>query len=141
MTAYPVVKPFSFKTGKVTFTEIGGTELSYDFSDHINQVSFEPTSATGTFTAINSSTLSDVSPSTWQATFGLVQDLDPAGFLRFLLQNEGKKFTVEIFFAGDADPCEIVLTARSAGIGGSADGNLATSTVTLPADGKPNFTA
>lgn len=140
MTAISVKKPYSLKTATVTFTAAGETGSPFDFSDHISGITFTPSSSAGTFTAVNSKVISDISPSTWEVALNLVQDLDIDGFLRWLLENEGKKYTLNATFANGTDPCKIVVTARAASLGGSADGQLAVSSVTLPADGKPDFT-
>lgn len=140
MALVPVTKPYSLKTATAVFKIVGEAATS-DFSSHISEVTFTPSTSSSTWTAINGNVISDGSIATWAAGLGLVQDLDAAGFMRWLLDNEGKRAEALFTFADGTDPCKIMLTLQPSNIGGAANGNVAEASVTLPCDGKPVFDA
>lgn len=139
MASIVVAKPFSLKTATVTITPEGGTVS--DFSDHISQIQFDPSTSASSWTSVSGKVIQENAAPTWAATLALVQDLDQAGLLRYLLTNQGKKATMEVTFKNGTDPCNITVTLSAAGIGGTADGSVLSSSVTFPMDGAPVFEA
>ena len=128
---------FTLKTATAVFTSKADPENSFDFSDHITSLLLQPSAASATPVI---SGRKFAGQTDWAAQLGLVQDLDKDGFLRWLIEHEGETFTAHFTFADGSDPVKIDLTAVAAGIGGNAnDANVAQSSVTLPADGKPEW--
>lgn len=138
MAALPVTSPYVLKTATAEFELDGEVK---DWSSHINEVRLTPTTQSQTWTAINGTVISDSSPATWAATLSLVQDLDAGGFMRWLLDHEGEKATCLFTFKDGTDPCLITLALSPTDIGGAAAGPIAEASVTLPADGRPDFDA
>lgn len=126
------VNPYALKTASANFTLDGEV---HDYSSHIDTIRFIPNSTTTTWTGIDSTVIGDTSPETWQVELGLVQDLDPAGLLRFLMSNTGKKATLNVTLKEGAQPVRIEVTLASAGLGGEANGEIARSSLTLQASG------
>lgn len=134
-------KLFTMTTSTVKFTPLNDTgepqaESVVDFSDHIEQLTLTP--ATGAKKLVISGR-SYGGSSTWSASLGLVQDLDAKGMLRFLMENEGKKYQVDASFQQGADSLRFIANISPASIGGSASTELPTSSVTLEIDGKPEW--
>lgn len=138
-TSHPVTRPFSLKTASAHFKLAGGTTVE-DFSDHIDEITLTPTQSTSTpFIAINGKTIQENGAATWTVTNNLVQDLDSAGFLRWLLDHAGQKCEVLYTFAQGTDPLPVTVTLATPGMGSKADGNIAVTSVTMPIDGAVNF--
>lgn len=136
----PVLKPVSLKTAITTF-KIGAATAS-DFSDHIAGVLFTPSASAGTsFTSTNGKVIQSSAVSTWTATIDLVQDMDPTGFLRYLLDNDGSTATVSFTPASGGKAITCDLTIAAAAVGGKADGGILQSSVTMACNGKPVFAA
>lgn len=135
-TPVPVTSPFALKTATVTLTV--GTEVS-DFSDHVGEIRFTPSTSSSSWTAVSGKVIRDASAATWEVALGLVQDLAPTGLLRYLQTHQGQKATLDATFATGTDPVSAVVTLTPAGIGGAADGNVNSISVTLPMDGDPEW--
>lgn len=133
---HPVGEHYTLKTATVIFQLAGATD-SDDFSDHVGEVTFTPTSQSGSWTSVNGNVLSEQGVATWAATLGLVQDLDDDGFLLWLLAHEGEKATVTATLKSGTGAFSFVVTLTPATIGGAPGANPLSSTVTLPMDGKP----
>ena len=139
MASIVVAKPFSLKTATVSIKPDGSSTAS-DFSDHISQIQFDPSTSSASWTSVSGKVIQENAAPTWAASLALVQDLDQAGLLRFLLTNQGKKATMDVTFKNGTDPAHISVTLSAASIGGTADGSVAQSSVTFPMDGAPTFT-
>lgn len=107
-----------------------------DFQAATEQVQFQPSFQTQTWTGGDGETHSSASPATWVVNIGHVQDWDTAGSLgEFLLAHEGETMTV--VFQPDASAGTGATTFTSevtiapSAIGGS-NGQYPTSTVALP---------
>lgn len=135
-TEHPVLKPLTLKTAAVVF-KLSGALNTDDFSDHIGEVTVTPKAATS-FTAINGKS---ITASTYDLTFGLVQDTDPTGFLRWLFDNEGSNGQVLVTFENGTDPMLAQVAISAAAVGGRADGSVLQSSVTLTAGAKPAWSA
>lgn len=140
MSPVPVTNPYTLKTATVLFQVEDSSEVS-DFSSHIHEVTFNPSTSSTSWTAVNSYVISDAAPATWSLNLGLVQDLEPTGLLRFLLANEGKRAKLLTTFKDGTEPCLTDVTLSPASFGGTAGPNIAQSTVTLPVTGRPDFDA
>lgn len=136
MTLIPVTTPVALKTASATFTLDSQT---FDFSDHISQIQVDPSTTSGSWTAITGKTIQSISASTWAATLSLVQDMAQTGFLRWLQTNEGRKVQATFTFEDGTDPMEVTINVAPASIGGQADGSTLQSTVTLVCDGSPQW--
>ncbi|GEA81407.1 hypothetical protein [Cellulomonas uda] len=132
MTKINVVQPYSLVNAIFT---IGDNE----YSDHISQVVFNPSTSTKPWTSISGYPLSAVSPATWTCTIGFVQDVAPDGLLRFMLDHEGEAFDCTFLPLEDGPTIAATLTMSPAAIGGSADGSYVEGTATLGVQGKPQF--
>lgn len=132
------INPFALKTATALFTLLDGGEAE-DFSSHIDTVLFNPSSSAETWTAIDSYSIGENSPETWSLELGLVQDLDQSGLLRFLMEHTGEKATLDVTLKRNAQPIKIVVTLASPSIGGTSDGSIARSTLTLQCDGRPEW--
>ena len=133
---HPVTLPYVLKTATCVFTRDGATD-SDDFTDHVGEITLTPSIQTGSWTGIGGNVISDQGIATWAAQFGLIQDLDENGFLRWLLVHEGEKATVVATLASGADTLTIDVTLSPATIGGAVGPNPLTGTVTMAVDGRP----
>lgn len=133
-TIRPVTKPYALKTLSVLFKRAGSADAD-DFSDHISQLAPAPTAASASWTSGNGKTIQRTAASTWQITLGLVQDLDPSGLLRWLIEHEGEQAHLLATFDTATDPMLAEVTLSPAGFGGTADGSIAATTVTLAVSG------
>lgn len=132
MALVPLTTPYSLKSA--TF-EVGVD----DFTAAVSQVQFDPSTSSTTWRGIGGNVRKDQSVAEWVCNLGLAQDLAPTGLLRYLLDNEGLTKAV-VFTPLDGGPSvEADLIIAPGTIGGSADGNTATATVSLAVDGKPAF--
>lgn len=143
VTPIEVVRPFVLKTAKATFAIIdpatGDPGTVQDWSLHIGELTLTPSTQSGSWTGISGNVVSDLSIATWAAQFGLIQDLDDSGFLRWLLEEEGSKAEVVVTFASGADPCTFVVTLTPSTLGGAVGPNPLSGTVTMSVDGRPVF--
>lgn len=138
VTPHPVSNPYTLKTATCVFEREGATS-SDDFSDHIGEITLTPNTASGSWTSITGKVITENGIATWAAGFGLVQDLDDASFLRWLLAHEGEKAEVTATLKGGADSVIFTVTLSPASIGGAAGADPLSSNVTMPIDGKPEF--
>lgn len=134
MTAI-AVQPFVLKdcTLKV------GTD---NYEAHVSQVQFSPSSSQVNWKGLTpSSVFSDVTTATWTCSLAYAQDWTTANSLSLYLHNhEGE--TVDVVFqpkAGTGQPSvEATLLITPGAIGGTVD-QVATATVTLGVQGKPEI--
>lgn len=138
MTAIPVTSPYVLKTASCIITR--GANAPDDFTKHVDEITLTPAASSGTWVGISGNVIQDQGIATWAATLGLIQDLASTGLLRYLLEHEGEKATIEAALASGSDTLSIEVTLTPATIGGAAgDVNPKASKVTLPMDGKPAF--
>lgn len=110
-----------------------------DFSAAVSQVELVPSTSATTWKGIGGNVIRDQSVAEWTCNLGIAQDLDPDGLLRYLLDNEGAEVDA-VFTPKLAGPDVLVTLILSPGtIGGTADGNIATASVSLAVVGKPTF--
>lgn len=138
VTDHPIVSPYTLKTASVIF-QLSGATTSDDFSDHIGEITLNPSAQSGSWVGVTGNTVSDQATATWAATLGLIQDLDDASLLRWLLTNEGQKATCTAVLASGKDTLTFTFTVTPAQIGGAAGSTPLSSSVTVPIDGKPAF--
>lgn len=129
------VQLFAMKTSTVKFTALEGSE-EHDFSDHITNLTFNPSKGSST-PVVSGRKYSG--KSSWSISLGLVQDLDQSGLLRFLMANDGKKMKLEVTFLDNTDTLICDVNIAPAGIGGAAGTDLPTSSVDLEVDGTPEW--
>lgn len=132
MAVIPLTNPYSLKTATMTIA-------ADDFTAALSQVEFVPSTSASTWRGIGGNVVRDQTIAEWTANLGFAQDLDATGLLRYLHENEGTEvaavFTPEA--AGPTVSATIVLSPGT--IGGTADGNIATGSVSLAVIGKPTF--
>ena len=133
-TPRPVAKPFALKTLETLF-KLPASPDPDDFSDHVSQLQLVPTAGSASWTSGNGKTIQRMAAATWAVTLGLVQDLDPSGLLRYLIQHEGDQAQLLATFEDGTDPLRVEVTLSPAGFGGTADGSIAATTVTLAVSG------
>lgn len=132
MAVKPLTHPYVMKTA--TF-EVADD----DFTAHVSEVRFQPSTQTATWRGIGGNVVKDQSIAEWSVTTGIIQDADADGFHRYLLENEGLTKSVIFTPVAGGDPvyADIVITAPE--IGGNADSH-ATASVTHSVNGKPSYT-
>ncbi len=136
---HPVVDPLILKTASVVITREGAPS-SDDFSDHVGELTLTPTVSSVSWTGIAGNTVQDTAAPTWAATLGLIQDMDAAGLLRYLMTHAGEKAEVVATFKDLADTVTFDVTLVPAQVGGTP-GQFATASATLPIDGTPAWSA
>lgn len=110
-----------------------------DYTAAVTQVEFTPSTATSTVRTIDGVAHKDQSTAEWNCTIGFIQDLAPAGLLRYLLDNDGQSKDV-VFTPETAGPTIAATLVVSPGaVGGTAGADLAVGSVTLVST-KPVFT-
>lgn len=131
MPVVPLTRPYVMKDA--TFTV-----ASDDYTAHISEVRFTPSTQTATWRGIGGNVVKDQSLAEWSCVTGIIQDADKDGFHRYLLENEGQ--IKDVLFVpvagGDEISAQLVLTAPE--IGGTADA-FATASVTHSVNGKPTY--
>ena len=137
---HAVAKPYILKTLSVQFKRAGAVDPD-DFSDHVGTFQTTPAAGVASWTSGNGKTIQRTATATWSVTLGLVQDLDPSGLLRWLLDHEGEQAQVLVTFDTGTDPYVADVTLSPAGFGGAADGSIAAATVSLPVSGSPTWQA
>mgnify|MGYP000869351020 CR=1 FL=1 len=137
VVAHPVTTPLTFKVATLTAAVVGATDTD-TLSPQVSEITFTPTTQSGSWTGVGGNVVSDQGIATWALTLGMIQDVAANGMLRWLLANEGKKcaFTA-LLITGVA--AAITATISPAQIGGGVTPGPLTSTVTLACDGKPVF--
>lgn len=133
---HSVVKPYTLKTASVKFKIAGATDTD-DFSKHIDEIRLKPTTQSGSWIGVTGNVVSDQSIATWKATFGLVQDLDTTGLLRWLLANDGKKADATVVLATGGGTISFTFTIAAAEIGGKVGSTPLSSTAEMAVDGTP----
>lgn len=111
-------------------------KLTVDVDDYeaaTEQVLFQPTAETQTWTGGDGESHSDSGPATWICTIGYVQDWDTTGSLgQYLLENEGEQ--VDVVFqpeAGSGPSFTSTITVVPGAIGGT-NGAWPTTTAPMP---------
>lgn len=132
MSTIPLARPYALKAARFNID-------ADEFTAAVSQVQFDPSVPRSEWRGIGGTTLVNQGVATWTATIGFAQDLDPAGLLRYLHENEGQTVPVEFIplEAGPTITAEVVLAPGS--IGGSAGPDTTTSSVQLGCVGKPQF--
>lgn len=133
MAVIPLATPYSLKNATMTIA-------ADDFTAALSQVEFVPATSASTWRGIGGNVVRDQSVAEWTATLSFAQDLDPAGLLRYLHDNEGTS-AATVFTPKAGGPTVAATLILSPGsIGGTADGNLAVASVSLAVVGRPEFT-
>ncbi|RNL58974.1 hypothetical protein [Arthrobacter oryzae] len=112
-----------------------------EYADLITNVVFTPTTPTLTHKGISGKVATSVGATEWSVTFDYAQSFDTAGSLALRLFNdEGKKVPAIFKPEGAASAATITATVTllPGTMGGAVDA-AATSSVTLPIDGKPTI--
>ena len=137
VVAHPVTTPLSYKVATLTGAVAGSADTD-TLSPQVSEITFNPTTQSGTWTGIGGNVVSDQSIATWAVVLGMIQDVATTGLLRWLLTNEGKKC---VFTALLTTGVTVTFTApiSPATIGGAVGPGYLTSQVTLAMDGKPVF--
>lgn len=130
MTAIGLVQPLNLKSG----TLVLGVD---EFGAAIQSCKITPSVSSSSFTGIGGQVVQDSGTPTFVLELELAQSLDPAGLLRYLFANIGqhKPFTFTPAAGGPA--VSGTVTVLPAGVGGASDGNIDTTSVTMPMDGAP----
>lgn len=126
--------PTFMKSATVT---IDGVE----YADLISNVVFTPTTASLEFKGISGKVATSVGATTWAVTFDYAQSYDTAGSLALKLFNDAGDKVTAVFKpeAAGAASVSATITLLPGSFGGAVDA-AATSSVTLPVDGKPTIT-
>lgn len=134
---HPVTTPLSYKVGTLTGAVAGSADTD-TLTPQVSELTFVPSTQSGSWTGIGGNVVSDQSIATWAVTLGMIQDVATTGLLRWLLTNEGKKC---VFTALLTTGVTVTFTATisPAQIGGAVAPGYLTSSVTLAMDGKPVF--
>ena len=133
---HEVVNPYTLKTARVLF-KLEGSADTDDFSKPISDITFTPTSQSGSWTGCTGNVISEQGIATWVAGFGLAQDLDDDSFMLWLLEHEGEKAQVTATLKSGAKAFVFTVTLTPATIGGAVGPNPLSSSVSFPMDGKP----
>lgn len=134
---HPVTTPLSFKVATLSAAIVGATDTD-TLTPQVDQITFTPTTQSGSWTGVSGNVVSDQGIATWAVTLGMIQDVAATGMLRWLLNNEGKKCVLTALLTTGVT-ATITVTISPAQIGGAVTPGPLTSTVTLAADGKPVF--
>lgn len=135
---HPVTTPLTYKVATLTAAVVGSSDTD-TLSPQVSEITFTPTSQSGSWTGVGGNVVQDQGIASWALTLGMIQDVSATGMLRWLLTNEGKKATfVALLTTGVT--ATIAAMISPAQIGGAVGPGPLTSTVTLACDGKPAFT-
>ena len=137
VVAHPVTTPLSYKVGTLTAAVTGSADTD-TLTPQVSELTFVPTTQSGSWTGIGGNVVADQSIATWNVTLGMIQDVASGGMLRWLLTNEGKKCTFTALLTTGVT-VTFIATISPATIGGAVTPGYLTSTVTLAMDGKPTF--
>lgn len=134
---HPVTTPLTYKVATLTAAVVGAADTD-TLSPQVSEITYTPTTQSGSWTGVGGNVVSDQSISTWTLTLGMIQDVATTGMLRWLLANEGKKcvFTALLTTGVTTTITAVISPAQ---IGGAVTPGPLTSTVTLACDGKPVF--
>lgn len=109
-----------------------------DFKKAVSKISLVPSAQTVTWSGGGGTSFSDTSAATWVANVEYMQDWDSPGSLsRYLFAHEGEKVALAFSPRNGSGPS---FTAMATVVPGAVGGDLnapATTSVTLPLDGKP----
>lgn len=133
MSTIPVAQPYALKAA--TF-KIGADE----YTAAVSQVQFDPSPSSSTWRGIGGNVLTNQSIATWNAVLGFAQDLAPDGLARYLHEHEGETATVEFLPLADGPTITADLIITPGTIGGTAGADYVTASVTMPVQGRPEFT-
>ena len=133
MPVVPLTSWFSLKEATLAIA-------TDSYEQAITSVMFTPSTSASTVRTIAGTVLRDQNTAEWSCEIGIVQDLAPAGFMRYLLEHEGERKDVVFVPVVDGPSIEAELIISPTNIGGSNDGAPAAATVTLAVVGKPSFT-
>lgn len=111
-----------------------------DYDDLISNVLFTPTTASLEFKGISGKVSTSTGATTWAVTFDYAQSYDTAGSLALKLFNDSGDKVTAVFKpeAAGAATITATVTLLPGSFGGTVD-SAATSSVTLPVDGKPTI--
>jgi len=125
--------PLFLKSATITVSGV-------DYADLITNVVFTPTTPTLTHKGISGKVASSVGATEWTVTFDYAQSYDTAGSLALKLFNDAGKTATAVFKpeAAGAATITATVTLLPGNLGGAID-SAATSSVTLPIDGKPTI--
>lgn len=137
VVAHPVTTPLAYKVATLTGAVVGAVDTD-TLSPQVSEVTFQPTTQSGSWTGIGGNVVSDQGIATWNVVLGMIQDVAATGMLRWLLNNEGKK-CVFTLLATTGVTITFTATISPATIGGPVGPGYLTSQVTLAMDGKPVF--
>lgn len=114
---------------------------SVDYADLISNVVFTPTTPTVSHKGISGKVATSVGATEWAVTFDYAQSFDTAGSLALKLFNDSGDKVEAVFKpegAAAATTVTATVTLLPGSLGGAVD-SAATSSVTLPIDGKPTI--
>jgi hypothetical protein len=126
--------PLFMKSATITIDSVA-------YADLITNVVFTPTTPTLSHKGISGKVATSVGATEWSVTFDYAQSFDTAGSLALKLFNDaGEKVSAVFKPEGAAAPTTITATVTllPGSLGGAIDA-AATSSVTLPVDGKPTI--
>lgn len=135
--AHPVTTPLTYKVATLTAAVTGSSDTD-TLTPQVSEITFTPTTQSGSWTGVSGNVVSDQSIATWAMKLGMIQDVAASGLLRWLLTNEGKKATFTALMTTGVT-ATVTATISPAEIGGAVTPGPLTSTVTLACDGKPAF--
>lgn len=132
MAVIPLTSPYSLKNATMSIA-------ADDFTAALSKVQFDPSTSAATWRGIGGNVLRDQTVAEWTCVLEFAQDLDPDGLLRYLLDHEGEKVAAVFTPVSGGPDVLATITLSPGSIGGGADGNYATASVSLAVDGKPTF--
>lgn len=132
MATVALTTPYSLKAATLAIA-------ADDYTAALSGVEFVPSTSASTWRGIGGNVIKDQTVAEWSANLAFAQDLEAGSLLRYLHDNEGTE-VVAVFTPVAAGPTITATVVLSPGtIGGQADGNLATASVSLAVIGKPAF--
>lgn len=112
-----------------------------DYKQHVDAVTFTPTSSIATWTGLGSNTHTEAATATWTLDLSYVQDWETVDSLSaFLLANEGQTFAAEFHPKSGSGPSFTANVTITPGAIGGAVNAFATTTVSLGST-KPQLVA
>ena len=132
MAVVPLTTPYSLKNATLSIA-------ADEYTAAVTQVEFSPSTATSTVRTIDGVAHKDQSTAEWNCTIGFIQDLDPSGLLRYLLDHDGESKSVSFVPESGGPTITADLVVSPGAIGGTAGADLAVGSVTLVSS-KPVFT-
>lgn len=134
MAVIPLTGYYSLKTSILTIA-------ADDFTAAVSQIQFDPSTSPTTWKGIGGNVIKDAPIADWTATLAHAQDTANGSLTRYLLANQGQQKAVVFtpVTGGPAISATVIIVPST--LGGTADGNIAQSTVQLPVIGTPVFAA